>query len=190
MSMKIDECKECVRTSDSKFFNCPPRMSDGRHFTDFRPRCVMNTVQNNTNSYEHRQYLIHNAETLMNTMREQAYKENVCGPCVEPFKQGTMLPEQSTVECNANFCKVSNANPAGLGQGRSYNGAGYTSPQEQAFLAKREAENRRLMQANPNCCVPYSDDIQYYPLDGNVAEEFERFAVPGGGVPLTGTSRN
>ena len=186
--MKIEDCKECSRTSDAKYHDCPPRMADGRHFTDYRPRCLINNVSN-ANSYEFRQYLIHNAEQLIDGMRDAAYKTNQCGPCVEPYKQGTMLSEQSTVECNANTCKVTKLDPNGLGQGRSYNGVGYTSPQEQAFLSRREQENKTLMQKNVNCCSPFSDDVKYYPLDGHIPDEFSRYAVPGGGEPLTGTTR-
>ena len=186
--MKIDDCKECARPSDAKYFDCPPRMADGRHFTDFRPRCLVNNAPN-TNSYEYRQYLIHNAEKLIDTMRDTAYANNKCGPCVEPYKQGTMLPEQSTVECDASVCKVVTRDPNGLGQGRSYNGSGYTNPQEQLFIAKREAENKSLMQRNVNCCTPFSDDVQYYPFDGQVSDEYKRHAVPSGGTPLSGSTR-
>ena len=26
----------CHKTTNNKYFQCPPRMSDGRHFTDYR----------------------------------------------------------------------------------------------------------------------------------------------------------
>ena len=32
----------CYKTSNNKFFNAPPRMSDGRHFTDYRPDYELN----------------------------------------------------------------------------------------------------------------------------------------------------
>ena len=30
----------CYKTSNNKYSDCPPRMADGRHFTDFRPNCA------------------------------------------------------------------------------------------------------------------------------------------------------
>ena len=43
----------CYKTSDNKFFDCPPRMADGRHFTDYRPECYVNDLiraDNNVNN--------------------------------------------------------------------------------------------------------------------------------------------
>ena len=40
----------CYKTTNNKYFNCPPRMSDGRHFTDYRPVCdVNNLIASNNN---------------------------------------------------------------------------------------------------------------------------------------------
>ena len=56
---------DCHKTSNNKYFNCPPRMDDGRHFTDYRPSChVNNLVRSNNavlNSHEYRMFLTHNA---------------------------------------------------------------------------------------------------------------------------------
>ena len=35
---------DCFKTSDNKHFGCPPRMADGRHFTDYRPSCHINNI--------------------------------------------------------------------------------------------------------------------------------------------------
>ena len=32
----------CYKASNNKYFNCPPRMDDGRHFTDYRSSCDTN----------------------------------------------------------------------------------------------------------------------------------------------------
>ena len=32
----------CYKTGDNKHLQCPPRMDDGRHFTDYRPNCELN----------------------------------------------------------------------------------------------------------------------------------------------------
>ena len=47
--------------NNPKYNNCPPRMDDGRHFTDYRPNCFVNNLiqtQNRvTDSYYYRQFL-------------------------------------------------------------------------------------------------------------------------------------
>ena len=40
----------CDKTSNNKFFNCPPRMSDGRHFTDYRPSIYVNDLVRYSNN--------------------------------------------------------------------------------------------------------------------------------------------
>ena len=59
----------CYKTTNNKYFNAPPRMSDGRHFTDYRPSHELNmkiSQDNDINdSYEYRQFLIDNGEKLM-----------------------------------------------------------------------------------------------------------------------------
>lgn len=79
------ELGSCYKTSDNKHFQCPPRMNDGRHFTDYRPNChVENVVRENNqtlNSYQYRMFLTQNAEQLMDLNRQQACNMNCCGPC-------------------------------------------------------------------------------------------------------------
>ena len=98
---------QCKKASDNKYNNCPPLMADGRMFTDYRPRCIANfavaggaSLPGNfdlPNSYEYRQYLIKNASDIMAKNRQMAYQNNACGPCTNPYNEGTMLPEQSMV---------------------------------------------------------------------------------------------
>lgn len=75
----------CDKTSNNKYFNCPPRMDDGRHFTDYRANCYVNNLVRMTNdivgSYEYRQFLIDNAEALMQSNREYTEMKNGCSPC-------------------------------------------------------------------------------------------------------------
>ena len=58
----------CYKTSNNKYANAPPRMDDGRHFTDYRPNCFLNNrlqVDNNVpNSYEMRLFLTRNARFI------------------------------------------------------------------------------------------------------------------------------
>ena len=59
----------CDKTSNNKYFNCPARMDDGRHFTDYRPNTYVNSLVrygNNVMTNEsYRQFLIKNANELM-----------------------------------------------------------------------------------------------------------------------------
>ena len=114
----------CYKASNNKHPNCPPRMDDGRHFTDYRPRCQLNNLiqmnNNINNSFQYRMYLTRNAEALMDSNRAYISKKNSCGPCMEPYNQGTMLPESTKVSCNNNSCNAEVVDTKGLGQGRNY----------------------------------------------------------------------
>lgn len=100
--------------------NCPPRMSDGRLFTDYRPRCDINYIIPPTNelidSYNYRQFLIQNADVILNEHRKNAYAAAACLPCSD-FE--TMLPEQTIQKCNSKTCAFVMNDPVGLGLGRS-----------------------------------------------------------------------
>ena len=73
--MNINSTNSSVNNS-----GCPLKMSDGRPFTDYRPRCAINADlmtdldKNNMikSSYESRMYLQHNAEKIIeaNTLEE------------------------------------------------------------------------------------------------------------------------
>ena len=60
----------CFRTSNNFYASAPPRMADGRHFTDYRPNCHLNnriqTENQVSNSYEYRMFLTRNASDLWN----------------------------------------------------------------------------------------------------------------------------
>lgn len=168
-------CTGCERESDNKSFQCPAKMADGRAFTDYKPRCAVlsSLLQDKPmNTYELRQHMINNAEAIMQQKREYASRMNSCGPCVQPWNQGTMLPEQTMVRCNESTCSVSKTNANGLGQGRDYG-----IPEETAFIRKMEEAN--IPQVG-NVCTGYDDDTRYYP----VAVEEERYAIPSGGQPF------
>jgi len=71
------------KTSDNKYLTCPPRMDDGRHFTDYRPNYYINNMIRMTNgittSYDYRQYLIDHAEELMAINRQYSETKNCYG---------------------------------------------------------------------------------------------------------------
>jgi hypothetical protein len=52
-----------------KYNQCPPRMEDGRFFTDYRPRCVVDSSirsQNNiNNNFDYRMFLVNNGEKMI-----------------------------------------------------------------------------------------------------------------------------
>lgn len=105
--------------------HCPLKMADGRAFTDYRPRCMVNSellldVYNNSmvrSSYDSRMYLQENAEKLMERNRANMM-ENLtpCAPCTRPFAEnGTMYPQQYIVRCDGVSCEKIEVNPHGLG---------------------------------------------------------------------------
>ena len=112
------------KTTNNKFFNCPPRMDDARHFTDYRPNCHVNNLlrTNNAimNSHEYRMFLTHNAEKLMEIHNKHNYAKNGVFNCKEPYETGTMLPEIDRVLCNNDNCSLIKVDENGLGRGRQY----------------------------------------------------------------------
>lgn len=129
--------------ANNKYSTCPPRMADGRHFTDYTPRCGIRLNElagkQPLNSYELRQYLIHHADEIMSTNLQQAIERNACGPCVVPWNKGTMLSESSFVECNKNTCRVVAGDPEGLGQGRTYG-----LQADQAYVSRMTAADQNF----------------------------------------------
>ena len=113
---------------NSKF--CPSRMNDGRTFTDYRPRCIINTdlmqeLRSNNmvaSSYESRMYLQKNAESIMQKQMETAYKNMDCACQAYDENSGinTMAPEKYVVKCNSVSCYREEVNPNGIGDGRGY----------------------------------------------------------------------
>lgn len=186
----MQSCDACTKSTEPKYRNCPPIMSDGRHFTDYRPRCDINFVgpkDKTLNSYDYRMYLTQNGERILGEVRREQYERNMCGPCMEPYQVGTMLPEQSVQECDTNTCRFTVGNPDGLGLGRLQRT--YKDPQvaqqEERFALFKENEQRALSKYAP-CCTTAADDANLYALDGRqraVSKSYGRPAVPGGGVP-------
>lgn len=172
-------CSACTRESENKHYDCPPRMSDGRHFTDYRPRCLTNvSFQSDQpmNSSEYRKYLTSNASTLMEQARSDAYTKNMCGPCVEPFNQGTMVPEQTLTYCDASVCKFYTNDQSGVGLGRVYTEDTINSHQ-QRFLRHKQNE-QELLKRGTNCCAGRDP---YFPIQ---KELVGRYANPSGAYPF------
>lgn len=179
----------CYKTSDNKHFDCPPRMADGRHFTDYRPSCHVNDLLKAdnaiSNSFQYRKFLQENADTLMNKNREIACAKNCCAPCVgkglgvEGFNNGTMLPEKYIQECNANFCKVVINDVNGVGTGRNYYSQGINQCDNlpSAWPVIKQ----------PNMCATPHDNFAYLgDLERSMMPNMLRVAVPGAGNVLDG----
>lgn len=185
----LKTCEDCERPSNNQYFNCPPRMSDGRHFTDYRPRCAQQYQDKITNklmrSYDQRLYLTENAEEIMKTNARNSYMMNRCGPCVEPYDQGTMVPEFEEQTCDANTCSFSVNDPYGVGLGRKLYDHEADQKIKERFLEEKDKETKFFAQT-AQCCGTPADDLQYYPIDGIIAKDYARTVIPSGATPMTG----
>ena len=186
------ECKECTRPNDNKNFSCPERMSDQRSFTDWRPRSstqYMNMIANNMpDAYSYRQYMVQNGEELMKRNAAAAYMRMACGPCDgEDFDQGVMLPETDEQVCDARKCTFRTTNVLGLGRGRLYTEED-DNKAKQAFLAAKKKE-QEWFKSKSECCGTKLEEAQYFPISGQISQEYQRRAIPGGGAFYTGGDR-
>lgn len=190
-------CGTCTRASENKHWGCPPRMSDGRLFTDYRPRCDVNLQPMwesapLSGSYDYRQMMIQNGEKLLGGWREEARKVAACGTCKSPFDIGTMLPEQDVFKCDKVQCVRIKKDPMGLGTGRSYGADASSQEWQSKLLAQRQKASEGAGKA-PNCCdCPTYDNnsTAYLMATANINRSATtpsgdpRWAVPGGGRPL------
>ena len=168
---------ECYKTSNNKHFGCPPRMADGRHFTDYRPSCHINNIirtgNNVMNSFQYRLFLTRNANELMDINRQYACKKNCCGPCQEPYHSINTLPEVNKVKCDAHNCEIVAFDPNGLGQGR-------------IFGDEQKCENVGQSNVVPNGCATPEDNLRYYGSQNKLNERGMRNTVQGGADVLSG----
>lgn len=113
-----------MNASNNKHSSCPARMSDGRLFTNYSSRCAMEAAvfttprSSDMDSYDTRQFLIHNAENIIRAQRQAAITSAQCGPCVN-----TMLPEKIIDTCDTHKCSRSPGSADGIGLGRNYGAA-------------------------------------------------------------------
>jgi hypothetical protein len=133
---------------------------------------------------EYRQFLIHNAEKVMQHHRSQAFDRAYCGPCVEPWSQGTMAPEADAFVCDKVSCGRVPGTAGGIGTGRHYGMMPEHKEAQDMFLADQAEIAKTRMDKGGNCCG--SANAGYYPMFGMNVTPGLRSAVPGGGTPLTG----
>lgn len=104
--------------------NCPARMDDGRHFTNYGPNCNLNmSIQSDNSilsSYEYRQFLINNGNKLMNKYRTHVVDTMGCNLSTADINNGTMLDEKYRWVSDGKTCKHTLVNPNGIGTGVQY----------------------------------------------------------------------
>lgn len=181
---QFKSCLPCDRSTDNFNNNCPV-LHDYRPFTDYRPRCSTQYLDKLTNnfasSYDYRTHLIHNADKFIFENAAEAYKRMRC-QCVEPFDQGTMLPELEKQTCNERTCTFNVNDKYGLGLGRQF----YTPEREKEFRQKfidEKLKEQSYFKENGTCCGT-PDMFQFYPISGLVETEYDRLAVPAGGQQM------
>jgi hypothetical protein len=191
MAANFNDCKSCSRENDNKAFSCPEKMEDGRLFTNWRPRSstqYYNMVTNNMpDSYSYRQYMTQNAETLIKQNAAEAYMRAACGPCDNDYNAGHMLPETDEQVCDSRKCTFRTTDPFGLGRSRMYD-QNMDDSAKKAFLEAKKRE-QEWFRNSAECCGTNLEELQYYPIDGRVSQEYSRHAIPGGGTFMTGGSR-
>lgn len=140
-------CTSCKKSSNGGDYTCAPLMSDGRLFTNWKPRCAQTylDVQGKLmSSYDGRQSLITNAVDMMKKNAAEAYVNARCSPCYEnpDWNTGTMLNEQYIQVCDKNSCQFILKDKNGLGLGRQYwdSGVESSSAYKKKFLALKEQE--------------------------------------------------
>lgn len=186
------ECGSCTRASNNRFFDCPARMSDGRLFTDYRPRGSVEFQFASGNSevpldsYKYRQYLIHNADKIMQNARDVVYENAVCGPCSKDHDQsGTMLPARVVQKCDENVCSFMEGDPHGSGLGTAYGSAAFV---DDGFFGRKKDERKRMKQS-ANCCTKLPDDLKYNPKEDEDLVHVKgtgRLTIPFGGMAMNG----
>lgn len=175
----------CFKTSDNKHLQCPPRMADGRHFTDYRSSEYINDLiradNNISNSLQYRVFLQQNGNALMDRQRAIACTLNCCGPCPignkESFQNSTMLPEQYMFVTDGTRAKMVLNDPNGLGVGRQY--YTYAHPDE----ACNQLPSAWPANQKTNMCASPLDQFNFLG-DVNPPIRGVRQAVPGGGMML------
>ena len=107
-------CKQHDAT-DNKYEDCPPRMSDGRQFTDYRPRCeaVFGGLPQPMSSYEYRMFLTSHAEDIINKNRDIATLRSSCDWC--DSRERTAPPFRTSQRCDDRVCTFEKVCGRGIG---------------------------------------------------------------------------
>jgi hypothetical protein len=192
-TVEYKDCAPCSKSVNNKFFNCPMRMQYG-FMTQWSPRCTQDYIHLKNapfnDSLSQRMYLQQNAEDLMAKNAQEFYNMMNCPQCSmdKGFDAGTMLPEQTTQTCDSRVCQFRTNDPFGLGFGRNYWSDDQEVEAKKAFVEAKTKEAQYFKNVS-TCCGTQQDNVQYYPIDGNIKSQYPRQSVPGGGVQLSGGDR-
>jgi hypothetical protein len=116
----------CNKTSNNKYFDCPARMDDGRLFTDYRPSSTVDDMirfsNNVMSSYDYKQFLIHNANNIMNANKKYIEDKANCSDCNAPkipfatdcYINGQYFENNSYVSNQYTKCVPTNVNGVGI----------------------------------------------------------------------------
>lgn len=140
-------------------------MSDGRSFTDYRPKgvhVIQDIVPLNKGSYEYRQHLEKHGNGLIKDLRRMTYANMTCGPCETPFATGTMAKELASESCGHNSCSFTQVSPDGIGMGRDFGESLESAENYHAFIEAKKNEQKQLMK--PPCNVSY-DPFKDFPIN-------------------------
>jgi hypothetical protein len=141
---------------NNKFPDCPALMSDGRGFTDYRPRCLAGRtcLGGGVSAFDMRMYLTRNGSQILDLERQDAMKRMGCfGGCIK--EQLVALPEQSMQGCDKRVCTFGTYEPDGLGTGRDY----FRSRNAGAYLDLESpmAPAAAYDRAGVTGCLPHED---------------------------------
>lgn len=101
-----------LKVTDNYLKSFPARMSDGRFITDYTPNCDQNLfLQKNMTSWEYRNYLMENAEKIM---EEQNKKINDVFGCLD-CDQTKLLESSIKQVCDSKGCNIEVINKDGIG---------------------------------------------------------------------------
>jgi len=104
----------CNKTSNNKYFDCPARMDDGRTFTDYRSNNTVDDMirysNNVMSSYEYRQFLINNANNIMNVNTQYTNDKLSMSNCTAPE-----IPFKTICDVNKQYSNCSTNDLNGIG---------------------------------------------------------------------------
>lgn len=165
---------------------CPFRMSDGR-MTDYRPRCMTQYASKSyreiPSSYDFRQFLIHNGSDLIQKNARDTFVKYRCGPCTNPYDFSGSLGELNREVCNARTCTFQTNNTHGLGTGRQYYNDDDDKKFQQSFIDQKQSDKLALDNQIKSCGIS-KNDLLWYPIEGDIKSDYERYSIPGGGKLL------
>lgn len=177
-SINCNKNTACVKPSNSKYPNCPPRMDDGRHFTDYRPNCHMNNIyahnEGLTNSFTSRMHLTHNAVDIMSNNRIAAHERNDCHPCQSAYQTGTMMREASALAHGATSV------PCGEKHGIGIHPHVRSHVSDPLVCQAWNSGNSTATKAT-NCCLNQADLTDTYPRAAKTGVAM-RLTSPSGGL--------